>query len=175
MDISPDGAYLAYSTDSVSERFEGLKEVEVYVADTSKAGPANTSRQLTHNEALEGDVRWSPDGKSIFFEVEQGSVEGSYADLQFRVYSVDVATAKPTRWAATFDGSVTHSALKSNDGLLASGMLGTATALYQQTASQDAFRKLEGWPGTYAHVATAPNSQRIVFTYSEVDKPTEVY
>ncbi len=111
MAVSPDGTQVAYSTDSVSERFEGLKEVEIYVADTSKAGPANTSRQLTQNEALEGDVRWSPDGKNMFFEVEQGSVEGSYADLQFRVYSVDVATAKPTRWAATFDGSVTHYAL----------------------------------------------------------------
>ena len=61
--ISPDGNQLAYSTDSVSQRFEGLKEVEIYVADTGKAGPNNTPRQLTKNEALEGNVRWSPDGK----------------------------------------------------------------------------------------------------------------
>ena len=54
-------------------------------------------------------------------------------------------------------------------------MLGTATGLYQQTAPQDAFRKLDGWPGTYAHVTAAPASSRIAFTYSEVDKPTEVY
>ncbi len=111
----------------------------------------------------------------MFFEVEQGSVEGSYADLQFRVYSVDVASAKPTRWAAAFDGSVGSYALESNGGLLAPGMLGTATALYQQTAPQDIFRKLDGWPGTYAHVTAAPSSSRIAFTYSEVDKPTEVY
>ena len=112
MAISPDGAQVAYATDSVSERFEGLTDVEIYVADTTKPGPNNAARQLTKNEALEGNVRWSPDGKSVFFEVEQGSVEGSYADLQFRVYSVDVATAKPTRWAATFDGSVTGYALR---------------------------------------------------------------
>ena len=83
--------------------------------------------------------------------------------------------AKPTRWAAAFDGSVTGYASESKDGLLASGMLGTATALYQQAAPQDAFRKLDGWPGTYAHVSAAPASSRIAFTYSEVDKPTEVY
>jgi hypothetical protein len=29
-------------------------------------------------------------------------------------------------------------------------------------------RRLEGWPGTYAHVATSANSPRIVFTYPEV-------
>jgi len=173
--ISPDGTHVAYSTDSVSQRFEGLKEIEIYVADVRKAGPSNTARQLTKNEALENDVRWSPDGKSLFFEVEQGSMEGSYVDVQPRVYSIDVATGKPTRWAATFDGSVTHYALSSNGALLAPAMLGTATALYQQTSGTDPFRKLDGWPGTYAHASTATSSPRIAFTYSEVDKPTEVY
>ena len=175
MAISPDGSQVAYSTDSVSQRFEGLKEVEIYVADTSKAGPQNTARQLTKNEALEADLQWSPDGKNLFFEVEQGSVEGSYADLQPRVYSLDVATGKPTRWAANFNGSLTHYSLTDNGTLLAPGMLGTETALYQQASPNEAFRKLDGWPGTYAHVVTAKNSPRIVFTYSEVDKPTEVY
>jgi len=175
MAISPNGTQVAYATDSVSERFEGLTDVEIYVADTTKSGPNNTARQLTKNEALEGNVRWSPDGKSIFFEVEQGSVEGTYDDLQFRLYSVDVASAKPTRWAATFDGSVTGYASQSKDALLTSGMSGTATALYQQAAPQDTFRKLDGWPGTYAHISAAPASSRIAFTYSEVDKPTEVY
>ena len=175
MAISPDGSLVAYATDSISQRFEGLKEVEIYVADNSKAGPQNTARQLTRNEALEGNVQWSLDGKNLFFEVEQGSVEGAYADLQPRVYSVNVATGQPTRWAANFEGSVTHYALEDQGALLAPGMLGTETALYQQTSPQQAFRKLEGWPGTYAHSGTAMNSPRIAFTYSEVDKPTEVY
>ena len=173
--VSPDGSQVAYSTDSVSQRFEGLKEVEIYVADTSKAGIQNSARQLTNNEALEDEVQWSPDGKNLFFEVEQGSVEGAYVDVQPRVYSVDVATGKPTRWAASFDGSVSHYALADNGTLLAPGMLGAATALYQQVSPQDTFRKLEGGPGTYGHAVTATNSPRIAFTYSEVDKPTEVY
>ena len=81
MAISPDGNQIAYLTDSVSQRFEGLKEIEIYVADTSKAGPQNTARQLTKNEALEDELQWSRDGKDLFFEVVQGSVEGTYADL----------------------------------------------------------------------------------------------
>jgi len=173
--ISPDGTQVAYSTDSVSQRFEGLKEIEIYVADVSKAGPSNTARQLTKNEALEDDVRWSPDGKSLFFQVEQGSVEGPYVDVQPRVYSIDVATGKPTRWAASFDGAVSHYATEANGALLAPGMLGTATALYQQTSGTESFRKLDGWPGTYAHASTATGSPRIAFTYSELDRPTEVY
>lgn len=175
MAISPGGSQIAYSTDSVSQRFEGIKEIEIYVADATKSAPQNTARQLTTNEALEADVQWSPDGKNVFFEVEQGSVEGAYADLQPRVYSLDVASGKPARWAAQFDGSVTHFALGDNGTLLAPGTLGTAAALYQQASPQAAFQKLEGWPGTYAQAMTAKNSPRIVFTYSEVDKPTEVY
>jgi len=173
--VAPDGNQIAYSTDSVSQRFEGLKEIEVYVADTTKAGPQNTARPLTRNEALEGDVQWSPDGKNIFFTVEQGSVEGKYADLQPRVYSVDVATSKPARWAADFDGAITHYVLTSNGSLLAPGMLGTDTALYHQSSPQSSFQKLKVWPGTYGHAATAISSPRIAFTFSEVDKPTEVY
>jgi dipeptidyl aminopeptidase/acylaminoacyl peptidase len=175
MAISPDGTQVAFSTDSVSQRFEGLSEVEIYVADVSKAGPQNTARQLTKNEALEADVQWSLDGKSIFFEVEQGSVEGAYTDVQPRIYSVDIATGKPSRWASTFDGSVTHYALEDNGALLAPGMLGTESAMYQQASPQAAFQKLEGWPGAYAHTVTAKNSPRIAFLYSEVNKPTEVY
>jgi len=175
MAVSPDGNHVAYVTDSVSQRFEGLKEIEIYVAETSKAGPQNTARQLTKNEALEDELRWSRDGKNLFFEVVQGSVEGTYADLQPRVYSVNVATGQPTRWAAGFDGAVTRYALTDNGALLAPGMLGTETALYQQASAQDAFRKLDGWPGTYGHAVTATSSPRIAFTYSQVDKPTEVY
>ncbi len=175
MAVSPDGSQLAYSTDSVSQRFEGLKEVEIYVADTSKTAPQNTARQLTNNQALEGDVQWSLDGKNVFFTVEQGSVEGSYADLQPRVYSVDVATSQPIRWAPSFEGSISQYALTGKDALIAPGMLGTTTGLYQQASPQASFQKLEGWPGTYAHVETAANSARIAFPYSEVDKPTEVY
>ena len=175
MAISPDGGKVAYSTGSVSQRFEGVKEIEIYVAGTSNPGPQNVAGQLTRNEALEDNVEWSPDGKNVFFEVEQGSVEGAYLDAQPRIYSIDVATGKPARWAAAFDGAITRFALSSNGALLAPGMLGTSTALYQQASPQEAFRKLDGWPGTYSHAATASNSPRIAFLYSEVDKPVEVY
>jgi dipeptidyl aminopeptidase/acylaminoacyl peptidase len=173
--IAPDGTQIAFLTDSVSQRFEGLKEIEIYVADTSKAGPQNTARQLTKNEALEDELEWSRDGRSVFFEVVQGSVEGSYADLQPRVYSVDVGTGQPTRWAASFDGAVMHYAVGEKGTLVAPGLFGTATALYHQESPQQVFRKLDGWPGTYARAATAKSSPRIAFTYSELDKPTEVY
>jgi dipeptidyl aminopeptidase/acylaminoacyl peptidase len=173
--VSPDGSRVAFSTDAVSERFEGLKAIEIYTADTATAGAKNTARQLTNNQAIEDHLEWSSDGHNIFFEVEQGSVEGAYTDLQPRVYSIDSSTGLPTRWASHFDGAVFRYAVVREGGLLAPGMLGVSSALYQQRSPAQAFTKLNGWPGTYAHVTTAKNSSRIAFAYSEVDKPTEVY
>jgi len=174
MAVSPDGKRIAYSTDSVSQRFENLKEVEIWVTPAVPLQD-HASWKLTDNQALESDVRWSPDGKSIFFTVEQGSVEGKYVDLQPRVYSVDVASGKTTRWASDFYGAVSHYSLDSRGSLLAPGMLGTETGLYLQSRAQTPFQKLTGWPGTYAHPTAATNSGRIAFTFSQVDQPTEVY
>ncbi len=175
MAVSPDDTQVAYVTDSVSQRFEALNETEIYAADTTNAGLQNKARQLTKNEAVEDELQWSRDGKDLFFEVGQGSVEGAYADLQPRVYSLNIASAQATRWTSNFDGAVMHYALAGNGTLLAPGMLGTVTALYQQALPEGPFRKLDGWPGTYGRATTATNSPRIAFTYSEVDKPTEVY
>ena len=175
MAISPDGTRVAFLTDAVSERLEGLKEIEIYVANTSAAGEKNPPRQLTSNQAVEEHLAWSPDGKRIFFEVSQGSVEGRYTDVQPRMYSLDASSGAPSRWAAQFEGSISEYAVDGQGGMLAPGTLGTSTALYRQSAPGDAFRKLDGWPGSYGNVASARNSSRIAFAYSEVDKPTEVY
>ncbi len=109
--VSPDGTRVAFATDSVSQRFEGLNAIEVYVADTAVTGAPNKAKQLTRNQAVEEDVQWSPDGRNIFFEVEEGSVEAAYADLQPRIYSIDAGTGQPTRWASQFGGAVARYAV----------------------------------------------------------------
>jgi len=40
MAISPDGTQVAYATNSISERFESVRDIELYLADTSKTGSA---------------------------------------------------------------------------------------------------------------------------------------
>lgn len=173
--VSPDGARVAFLTDAVSERLETLTAIEIYIANAATAGATNTAKQLTSNQAIEEHLEFSPDGKRIFFEVSQGSVESSYADLQPRVYSVDSTTGEPVRWAAEFGGAITDYSIDPQGAMLAPGMLGTSSALYRQGTPSEAFRKLDGWPGTYARIASARNSPKIAFAYSEVDKPTEVY
>jgi dipeptidyl aminopeptidase/acylaminoacyl peptidase len=170
--ISPDGKQLAFVTDSRSQRVEGVESYEIYLAPTS--GAAQTQR-ITQNEAIEEELRWSPDSKNIFFLVNSGSVEEKYKDLQPRVYSVNIDDRKVQRWAAQFPGSVTDYAVASDGSLAAAGRVGTEVQIYSQRTPAAEFTKAAGWAGTYSSVSTSHGSPSIAFVYSAADKPTEVY
>jgi dipeptidyl aminopeptidase/acylaminoacyl peptidase len=172
---SPDSRRLALVTESVSERTEKIDEFEIYSVDLAGATPARPPRQLTHNEAQERDIRWDKEGRHIFFNVEIGSVEGKYVDVQPRLYSVDADTGASQRWASDFGGEITHYAFLENGGLLATGRLGTEIQVYTQASASAVFSKQAGWPGTYESLDAAAHSPRVAFVHSTVEKPTEVY
>jgi dipeptidyl aminopeptidase/acylaminoacyl peptidase len=175
MAASPDGRRLAFVTESVSEREEKIDEFEIYSLDLAGAHPDRPPRQLTHNEAQERDIRWDREGRHVFFNVEIGSAEGKYVDVQPRLYSVDADTGAAQRWAATFGGEITHYVFLDDGGLLATGRLGTEIQVYAQAAASAVFSKQDGWAGTYESLDAAAHSPRVVFVHSTVEKPTEVY
>jgi dipeptidyl aminopeptidase/acylaminoacyl peptidase len=171
---SPDGRTLAFATGSTTERVEGVKPYEIYSVDPSATGP-QTARQLTHNNAIEEHLRWSPDSRQLFFRVDMGSMEGKYQDLQSRVYSLDVASGQSTRWASGFGGPVSPFEITSSGELLAPGRLGTQVQMYREESANTAFQRVGGWPGTYDRVAVAAHSPRIAVVYSSLQRPIEVY
>jgi dipeptidyl aminopeptidase/acylaminoacyl peptidase len=175
LDVSPDGFRLAFVTESVSERQENIAEFEIYSVDLANASPDRPPHQITHNEALEQHIRWSKDGKHIWFDVELGSVEGKYEDTQTRLYWVDVDTGQTQRWAGDFTGPVQHYCLASTGGVLVAGRRGTEVQVYSQANPAAPFGKQAGWAGTYELIASAEHSPRIAFVYSSLEKPTEVY
>src|ERR1700733_732020 len=90
---SPDGAKLAFVTNSINQRQEKFEDVELYVVSVGTAhvaagdSPENERseksaplqpRQLTHNQAVEVRPRWANDSRHIFFTVEVGDVSGPY-------------------------------------------------------------------------------------------------
>jgi len=171
---SPDGRRLAFASESVSERAEKIEEFEIYTVDLAGASPDRPPHQVTHNEAQEDHPQWAPDSKHVFFETEEGSVEGKYKDYQPRLYWVDADTGEAQRWAAAFDGAIGGYSVAA-DGVVATGKLGTEVQLYSQTKPSAAFSKLKGWAGTYELVAVAQHSPRIAFIHSTLQDPTEVY
>jgi dipeptidyl aminopeptidase/acylaminoacyl peptidase len=168
------GTDIAFLTNSISGRLEHLDAYEIYLV-AHNAAHETPSRQLTHNEALERELRWSSDGKQLYFGVfaGSGSVEGKYKDVQGRLYALDIANAKVHHLGADFEGSWTDYTCTPDGKVLALGQLGTEVQAYSLLESRA--RKLEGRSGTYEGSSTAEHSPRVLFRHSGIDEPTELY
>jgi dipeptidyl aminopeptidase/acylaminoacyl peptidase len=168
---SPDGEQIAFETGPVSHRLEDPADTELFVV-AAKGGEA---RQVTRNEGLEADLHWTPSGKSIDLLVRAsgGSVEGPYTDVQGRLYSVDVATGKPSRLGAEFEGSWEDLAVTRDGTVLATGLKGMDQHLYRvEGAKAEAVGTL---PGNYAHLDVARSSGAVMFTHSTINVPTQIF
>jgi dipeptidyl aminopeptidase/acylaminoacyl peptidase len=182
---SPDGSKLAFTTNSINQRQEKAEDVEIYAIDlagmarapspaTAASATNSQPRQLTHNQAIEGNLRWANDNRHVFFTVEVGDVTGPYRDLQPHLYWVDSDSAAVEQWSKDFIGPVEHYAVAAN-GVLASARVGTEVPVYSVAQPGQSLHKLSGWSGTYENLSTTPHSTRIAFVYSSLQKPTEVY
>ena len=184
--VSPDGARLAYCTDSRSGREETLDTYSIFAIDLASAAHELAQPQLvSHTAVIYDHIRWAKDSRHIFFIFLYGSVEGPYQDAQPRVYWVDAGAspggkpanerAQHSRWAANFNGAMAEFNVLSNGDLLAAGQLGIETQLYTQSSPQSDFTKQPGLPGTYAKISSAAGSPRIAFEYSRFHQPNEIY
>lgn len=172
---SLDGRRLAFATTSISQREEKVTDYEVYTLDVANASPERPPRRVTNNQAEEQQLRWAPDNRHLFFQVDQGAVERNYQDTQERLYWVDVDTGTAERWARDFPGAILHYVVSPEGGVVACGRIGTEVQLYSEAAPTAAFIKKEGWPGTYEGLASAQHAGRIAFVYSSLEKPNELF
>ena len=185
---SPDGNRVAFMTSAINKRQEKFDDYEIYVLDlgagdtkstepssrTESAAPSIQARRITHNQAVEHQLRWASDSRHIFFTVDVGDVSGAYRDLQPHLYWVDAGTGSVEPWGKDFRGSLEHYTVAQGPALT-SARLGTEVELYSSRLPAEGLREVGSWPGTYELVSSAPRSSRIAFVYSSLTKPTEVY
>ena len=105
---------------------------------------------------------------------ESADVSGPYRDLQPHLYWVDTESGAIEQWGKDFVGPVEHYAVTA-DSLLTSARLGTEVQMYSTAKPSDSLHHLNGWQGTYSHIAVGPTSSRVAFVYSSLGKPEEVY
>jgi dipeptidyl aminopeptidase/acylaminoacyl peptidase len=168
---SPDGKSLAFLTGPPCHRTENPGDFEIFIVPAA----GGETRQITHNEAIESNLRWAPDSRWLHFSVQDGSgsLEGKYRDVQGRLYRLDPSNAKVERLGAEFDGSFDQFALLSDGRELALGLKGTETQLY--LVDGEKATKLTGLAGSYAGLESAPDSNAILFRHSAINQPTQVY
>jgi dipeptidyl aminopeptidase/acylaminoacyl peptidase len=169
--LSPDGKAIAFRTGAVTHRNETPATNEIYLV----AATGGAVRQLTHNEALEAHLRWSPDGKRLHFMVPpgSGSLEGKYSDIQGRLYRVDPESGKVERLGTDFDGSFDQFTLLPDGREIALGQKGVETQVYLIEGSK--VTKLPGQAGTYAGLESVHGSQAILVRHSTINDPPQVF
>ena len=168
---SPDGKVVAFLTEPIHKRVESPSDYEIFFV----APKGSAARQVTHNQAIESKLRWTPDSRRLQFLVQAagGAIEGKYRDVQGRIYSLDPASGKTERIGATFDGSFGEFEFLPDGRELALGLKGTQTQLY--LLDGDKATELPGRPGTYAGLETAHASNPILITHSTINDPQQVY
>jgi dipeptidyl aminopeptidase/acylaminoacyl peptidase len=168
---SPDGKSVAFVTGPVHHRIENPKDYEIFVASAG----GGEARQITHNDAVESQLRWSADGKWLHFAVQAaaGSLEGKYRDVQGRLYRLDPATGKFERLGATFDGSWDQFTLLPDGREIALGLKGTEEQLY--LVEGEMATKLPGLAGSYAGLESAHNSGAVLIRHSAINEPAQAY
>ncbi len=189
---SPDGKFLAYDTESRSQREESLDDDGIYVVPLNASLNSGSSTAepvpLLHNpQAFFDRIEWSADSSHVFFSFENGSVDGAYKDAQERVYwasarengneSCGAASEKRgcERWTSKFSGSIGGFAALADGGLLAGGRLGTEVQPYTESAPSAEFTRQAGRSGTYESFSAASHGSAIAFVYSSLQSPAEVY
>jgi dipeptidyl aminopeptidase/acylaminoacyl peptidase len=168
---SPDGKSVAFVTGPVHHRIENPKDYEIFVASAG----GGEARQITHNDAVESQLRWSADSKWLHFTVSAaaGSLEGKYRDVQGRLYRLDPATGKFERLGAAFDGSWDQYTLLPDGREIALGLKGTEEQLY--LVEGEKATKLPGLAGSYAGLESARNSSAILIRHSAITRAPQVY
>ena len=168
---SPDGASVAFETEPVHHRIENPADYETFLV----ASAGGEARQITHNEANETGLRWSPDSKWLYFIVAaaSGSLEGKYRDVQGRLYRMDPAVGKAERLGASFEGSWDSFTLLPDGRELALGLKGTEQQIY--LVEGEKATKLPGVAGSYTGLDSAHGSSALLFRHSAINKPTQVY
>ena len=168
---SPDGKMLAFSTESVSHRMENPTDTEIFLVATT----GGDARQLTHNDALEANLRWSPDSQWLHFVVHAagGSLEGKYRDVQGRLYRLNPADGKVERLGADFPGSLEDFDFLPNGQLIGLGLKGIEQQVYRIQGEQAT--KLPGMTGSYAGFSAPKSGGSLLIRFSSIDHPTQVY
>jgi dipeptidyl aminopeptidase/acylaminoacyl peptidase len=168
---SPNGAQIAWATNSVSHRLEDPKHHDIYLL-SSMGGEA---RRLTNNQAIEDDLHWSPDGNKLFFHVgaASGALDGPYRDVQGRLYAIEPASATVKRLGDAFAGSFEDFTVTADGQLIATGLKGTERQLYAINGSKTV--SLPGMPGSYAGVNAGLHTSGLLVKHSTLTTATQVF
>ncbi len=168
---APDGKTVAFTTEPVHKRMEGPQLYEIYFVGSS----GGAARQMTHNNAVESKLQWSPDGHWLYWMVGAGFgvVSGNYRDVQGRLYRLDPANGNVEQLGGSFQGSFDQFVLLPDGRELALGLKGTEKHVY--LIEGETAKDMPGLPGSYTGLSAARNAKGLLMRHSAINVPEQVY
>lgn len=168
---SPDGKTIAFVTEPVHKRMETPQHYEIFQVSSS----GGEVRQITHNNAVESSLQWSPDGHWLHFIVAAGfgSVDGAYRDVQGRLYRVDPVRGNVEGLGGSFEGSFDQYVLLRDGRELAIGTKRTERRLY--LIAGDSVKNLPGPSGSFIGLSAAQKGEGLLVRQSAINSPEQVY
>jgi dipeptidyl aminopeptidase/acylaminoacyl peptidase len=167
--VSPDGRYLAYSSNP--ERVEATStNSDVWLVPTSgKAEP----RDLTaSNRAWDGDARFSPDGRWIAYRAQK---RPGFESDRFRLMLLERSTGKIRSLTEDFDAWVEDFRWAPDSrSIFFTTEINARGAIYRVGVGGGP--PAEIWRGGAAgQIEVAPDGSRIYFSASTLTRPAEIY
>ncbi len=180
---SPDGSKLAFASNAINQRQEKVRRrrnlrtcsAGVLAAQLPSAASRAATAQLTHNQAVEGRLRWANDNRHIFFTVEVGDVTGPYRDLQPHLYWVDSECRRRRAVEQRFHrpSRALCRCWRKRARLRARSEPKSKSIPSAKPA--ESLHRVSGWHGTYEEFPRHTHSSRVAFVYTSMSKPAEVY
>jgi dipeptidyl aminopeptidase/acylaminoacyl peptidase len=168
---SPDGKTVAFVTEPVHKRMETPQSYEIFLVGAE----GGEVRQITHNNAIESSLQWSPDGHWLHFMVVAGfgSLDAKYRDVQGRLYRMDPKNDNVERLGGSFDGSFDQYALLRDGRELAIGTKRTERRLY--LIDGNSTNDLPGPAGSFTGLCSAQKSDALLFRHSAINMPEQAF
>jgi dipeptidyl aminopeptidase/acylaminoacyl peptidase len=168
---SPDGKTVAFVTEPVHKRMETPQHYEIFLVGSA----GGDARQITHNNAVESSLQWSPDGRWLHFMVAAGfgSLDARYRDIQGRLYRLDPTSGNVERLGGSFDGSFDQYVVLHDGHELAIGTKRTDRQVYLVVG--DNVKNLAGPTGSYTGLSAAQKADVLLVRHSAINTPEQVY
>jgi dipeptidyl aminopeptidase/acylaminoacyl peptidase len=166
---SPDGAWLAYAYRSENHRNDQYRS-EIALVSTD---PGSSPRNLTDNEAGEGNLSWAPDGRTLAFvapdletwELDQGNL-----------YLLDVESGSVRQAMADWDGNM-NSYEWHPDGrfIHLTALERTDSHLYRLDLETDELTRLSNLTGILGSASFSSDHSRVAFTHASPREPGDIH
>ena len=184
--VSPDGQWIAYVADpemrpdSVVQRIADSIATLPYDAKRDEA-PRNdadifivavgggTPRRLTSQVGDEGDIAWSPDGKSITFTSAASRVASS------RLYMVPVSGGTPANLVGSWQYEPQQYWWTPAGQLMVAASVGGRTGLFRLDAASKQMTEILGGRRRINAFSTDAKQTKVAYVSTSITKPTELY